>query len=92
MINMQFADSQFDVIVSSMAIHNVPTPEGRYKAIKEISRVIKSGGSLVIQDFQYTKDYAQALKKLGWHNVRLSRYYFTMFPPVRLVTGIKSTS
>ena len=90
MTEMQFKNNEFDIIVSSLAIHNVPTREKRFEAIKEIDRTLKPGGQLVILDFQHTNDYLQFLKKLGWENIRLSCRYFTMFPPVRLITGVKS--
>lgn len=89
MMKMSFEDASFDVIVSSMAIHNIPTVEGRKKAIQEIVRVLKPGGQLALLDFQHTKEYRRSLQDLGWQNVRLSRPYFMMFPPVRIVTGKK---
>lgn len=89
MVNMQFNDSQFDVIVSSMAIHNVPTSEGRFKAIQEIVRTLKVSGHLVILDFQHTREYEKYLKQLGWTDVQLSSRNYIMFPPVRVITGRK---
>ena len=89
MTKMQFNNNQFDAIVSSLAIHNVPTHEGRFKAMQEIDRILKPGGRLIILDFQHTRDYQQSLKQMGWADVTLSRRYFIMFPPVRLIIGMK---
>ncbi len=89
MTKMYFRDNQFDAIVSSMAIHNVPSLEGRQAAIQEIHRVLKPGGKLIILDFQCTKEYIGSFKKLNWTNINLSRHYLIMFPPVRLVFGEK---
>jgi ubiquinone/menaquinone biosynthesis C-methylase UbiE len=89
MTQMKFDNNQFDAIVSSLAIHNIPTNEGRYKAIQEIVRVLKPEGRLIILDFQHTREYLQSLKQLGWSDITLSRRYFIMFPPVRLIIGTK---
>ncbi len=89
MLNMPFADHTFDVVVSSMAIHNLAVKEKCQRAINEINRVLKPGGKLYLLDFKYTKIYRDQLHQLGWKDVKLSRYYFWMFPPVRIVSGIK---
>jgi SAM-dependent methyltransferase len=44
MRDLPFEDQTVDVVVSSLAIHNVPTREGRAKAVQEIARVLKPGG------------------------------------------------
>lgn len=38
---MKFADGTFDVVVSNLVIHNIPSREGRDKACREIARVLK---------------------------------------------------
>ncbi|EKD69913.1 MAG: methyltransferase type 11 [uncultured bacterium] len=89
MTNMNFNDNTFDYIVSSMSIHNIPTPEKRRKAITEIARVLKPGGEVALLDFQCLKEYKNSLIDLGFQNVKISRLYFWMFPPVRIATGKK---
>ncbi|MCX4458317.1 class I SAM-dependent methyltransferase [Streptomyces sp. NBC_01340] len=32
MTALPFADGSFDVVTSALAIHNIPSPEGRYRA------------------------------------------------------------
>ena len=90
MQQMPFPDGTFDVAVASMAIHNIPTAEGRVKAIREISRVLKPGGRVALQDFMATGEYAETLRDLGWQNVERSGLSLALWPPVRIVTGRKS--
>jgi arsenite methyltransferase len=89
MKQMPFPDNNFDVALASMAIHNIPTAVGRAKAIREISRVLKPGGRVALQDFMATGEYAQTLRELGWQNVERSGLSFASWPPVRVVTGRK---
>lgn len=89
MRKMPFPDSTFDVAVANLAIHNVPTREGRREAIAEIARVLKSGGRTALMDFKKTGQYARDLKDFGVADIRVSRPIFWIFPPVRIVTGRK---
>lgn len=45
---MPFGDAEFDVVVSRLAMHHIPTM--REAAIAEIHRVLKPGGRVVIAD------------------------------------------
>ncbi len=89
MRELPFEDQTIDVVVSSLAIHNIPEKEGRARAVGEIARVLKPGGQVALLDFQCTGEYAQTLSALGWSDVKLSGLRFQMFPPVRVVTGRK---
>ncbi|PZR07004.1 MAG: SAM-dependent methyltransferase [Archangium gephyra] len=62
---LPFADASFDLVVSSLAVHNVPDDEGRAKAVDEMLRVLAPGGRLLLADFKFTKDYAQTLRERG---------------------------
>lgn len=66
MTDLPFADDEFDVVVSSLAIHNIPSAEGRAKAITEAARVLKPGGKLAVADFRHAPAYAEVLGGLGW--------------------------
>ena len=46
-----FDDASFDVVTSSLAIHNVPDAAGRDAAIDEIVRVLRPGGCALVVDF-----------------------------------------
>lgn len=69
MRHLPFTDASFDLIVSSMAIHNIADDEGRVKAITEAERVLKPGGRLVIVDFRETPRYGKCLRELGMTDV-----------------------
>jgi NAD(P)H-nitrite reductase large subunit len=65
MTRLPFPDAAFDVVVSSMAIHNITDAEARLRAIDEAARVLRPGGKLLIADFRYTPDYAARLRAAG---------------------------
>ena len=48
MRELPFDDGSFDVVVSSLAIHNVPGAGERARALCEAARVLKKGGKLAI--------------------------------------------
>ncbi len=88
MRKLPFEDKTFDVVVSSLAIHNIRDKDGRDKAVREIARVLKPNGQAALLDFRCTDEYAQTLQEL-WSEVKLSGLQFQMFPPLRVVTGKK---
>ncbi len=85
---LPFADGFFDAAVSNLVLHNIPTREGRDQAVREIARVVRPGGQVVLCDFQKTGEMAATLAALGWTVLR-SGLDVTVFPPVRVVAGLK---
>src|SRR5260370_28515245 len=65
MRQLPFDEGSFDVVVSSLAIHNVPGAGERAKALREAVRVLKKGGKLAIADIRYTRVYASELESCG---------------------------
>ncbi len=65
MTELPFPDNSFDLVLSSLAIHVVPTAEGRAKAVAEAARVLAPGGRIAIADIRYARDYANELQRLG---------------------------
>ena len=63
--NLPFSDGTFDVVVYSAALHNIYDAAERQKAVREIVRVLKPGGSVLIRDIQHTAEYAQVLSASG---------------------------
>jgi arsenite methyltransferase len=70
---LPFPDASFDVIVSSLAIHNIKSNDDRRKAIAEGFRVLKPGGHMVIADIRATSIYEETLRTLGASNVTRRR-------------------
>ena len=57
MRKLPFPDRSFDVITSSLAIHNIGSAAGREQALAEILRVLKPGGTALIADIGHTAAY-----------------------------------
>jgi arsenite methyltransferase len=83
--SMNFADGSFDVVLSNLCIHNIPTKEGRDQACRKIVRVLKPGGRAVISDFIHTADYVKAFKSAGVDTKRSGMDFLFTFPPLRIV-------
>ncbi len=62
---MPFADATFDVVLSSMALHNIYNAGERQTAVREIARVLKSGGRVLITDVRHLTQYAATLRDAG---------------------------
>lgn len=73
MTSLPFPDASFDVVTSALAIHNIPTAEGRTAAVTEALRVLRPGGQLMIVDFRHVADYARVLTKLGAGDVTVRK-------------------
>jgi arsenite methyltransferase len=89
MRKLPFPDASFDLIVSSMAIHNIYDVAGRAQAIDEAVRVLKPGGRLLLQDFRHTAQYAAVLRGIGCSDVARIGPSFRIFPPVHVVEARK---
>jgi arsenite methyltransferase len=65
MREMPFEAESFDVVLSSLAIHNIKDAGGRSTAIDEAVRVMRPGARLLIVDIRATTQYANRLRELG---------------------------
>lgn len=61
MTQLPFPDASFDIVTSALALHNIPTAEGRARAIDEAVRVLRPAGHLLLADSRHTDDYRQHL-------------------------------
>jgi arsenite methyltransferase len=93
---LPFADSTFDLVISSLVLHNIPSAAGQCAAIDEAVRVLRPGGRLAIADLRATSRHRARLRELGLTDVRRRNLGWRMWwggPwfPTRLVTATKNT-
>jgi len=82
---MSFADESFDVILTNMCLHNIYNKEGRKTACKEISRILKNGGTAIVADWRHVREYKSNFDEFGLHTKLLPANYLTTFPAVGMV-------
>ena len=95
---LPFPDASFDVVLSSMALHNIYNAGERQTALREIARVLAPGGRVLIVDVRHISTYAAILRDAGLPDARCVQgvfsYLLTLitFGSVRwgYVTGSKS--
>ncbi|HUB82797.1 MAG TPA: class I SAM-dependent methyltransferase [Bryobacteraceae bacterium] len=90
---LPFADATFDVVVSSLAIHNIRSNADRRTAVREAFRVVKPGGGIVIADIRATALYADTLRVLGASSVERRRlgWRFWWGNPIAATTLVKAS-
>jgi arsenite methyltransferase len=94
---LPFPEETFDVVVSSLAIHNIRSNAARAQAVVEAWRVLKKGGRLAIADIRATARYAETLRTLGAAGIARRGlgwrfWYGNPFAGTSLVTASKPES
>jgi SAM-dependent methyltransferase len=87
--SLPLADASVDVVVSNLVLHNIKGKEEREQAVRELVRVLKPGGRIVLCDIGRTGEYLSVLQACDMKAER-SGLYFWIYPPVRVVRGVKS--
>ncbi|HEV2202222.1 MAG TPA: class I SAM-dependent methyltransferase [Bryobacteraceae bacterium] len=80
----------FDVVLSAFALHWLADEPDRDQAVRELFRVLKPGGRLVIADTMHVGRYAQILKESGAGGVIVRGRGFLWCLPVKSVKANKS--
>lgn len=91
--DLPLPDGSVDVVVSSLAIHNIAGLDGRDRALREAVRVLRPGGRLRIVD-QRVNRYADTLQAAGCVDVSVRRLDWRMWfgtpgDPLMLVRATK---
>jgi arsenite methyltransferase len=89
MLRMPFPRGSFDAVAAHLALSRLKEREERFKALQETARVLKKRGRLALQDYQYNRQVAADLGKLGFQQIRISQPLLFTFPPLRRVTAVK---
>ncbi len=71
MRSLGFGDASFDVVVSHLAVHNLSERQDRKVALREMVRVLKPGGAMVLGDIAHHAEYAADLRVRGVQEVRM---------------------
>lgn len=87
MRQLPLEDARIDVVLWSLAIHNVASSSGRAQAIREIARVL-GGGRVAILDIAHVADYARELTAAGF-TIESSGFTPWIFPPTRELVARK---
>jgi len=74
---LPFPDASFDVVLSSMALHNIYNAGERQTAVREIARVLAPGGRVLIVDVRHTSKYAATLRDAGLTDARCVQGVFS---------------
>ena len=60
-----YPEKSYDVAVSALAIHNLGGREDRDKAVRELWRILKPGGQVLILDVFHVSEYEAVLREAG---------------------------
>jgi ubiquinone/menaquinone biosynthesis C-methylase UbiE len=91
---LPFGDAQFDVVLPSLAIHNIHGDADRARAISEAVRVLRPGGRMMIVDIRHVATYQQWLAQHGLTNLHRRRlgwryWYGGPWVGAELLTGTR---
>ena len=79
----------FDVVLSSLTLHNISQRQGRENAIREMVRILKPGGWVGLFDIRGVREYARVLRTCGMESVRISAPNVHLMVPVLMLTARK---
>lgn len=88
---LPFEDKSFDVIISSLVIHNIRDLTDREQAIVEMARVLKPGGQIAIHDIAHLNEYARILRRNGIHSIKFSDKIFLFNTFTRILIAAKGS-
>ncbi len=107
MRNMSYTDNTFDLVISLVAFHHLPDYESQLEAMREMARVTKIGGKIILINWNAHSDWVKrklergdyreigtGLFEVPWKDqtgVIIGRRVYYSFRPEEIVTLAKST-
>ncbi|MGA3205712.1 MAG: class I SAM-dependent methyltransferase [Bryobacteraceae bacterium] len=85
-----YPEKSYDVVVSAVAVHNLGAREDREKAVREMWRMLKPGGRLLILDVFHVGEYASVLREAGAEEVTIGSHGFLWCLPTKSVRAAKN--
>jgi arsenite methyltransferase len=76
-------------VVSAVAVHNLGGREDREKAVREMWRMLKPGGQVLILDVFHVGEYASVLREAGAEEVTIGSHGFLWCLPTKSVRAAK---
>lgn len=86
---LTYPDASFDVVLSTAVLHQLPDSIEREKALREMVRVTKAGGKILIFDVFHAGEYAEFLRTAGVADVQVSDSKWLWCVPGRIVRAGK---
>jgi SAM-dependent methyltransferase len=86
---LPFPDGHFDLVAVSLTLRSLPLRGERDEATRELARVLKPGGRLIVVDTARTAEYESVLRALDLDDVVRSGPWLSIYPPARVVTARK---
>jgi arsenite methyltransferase len=84
-----YPEKSYDVVVSAVAVHNLGGREDREKAVREMWRMLKPGGQVLILDVFHVGEYASVLRDSGAEEVTIGSHGFLWCLPTKSVRAAK---
>ncbi|KPC96431.1 class I SAM-dependent methyltransferase [Streptomyces albus] len=87
---LPFPDDSFDIVTSALALHNIPSREGQYRALDEAVRVLRPGGQLLVADFWFAaRKYAAHLEEGTLRGLGPGYWYGSPLLGITLLHAVK---
>jgi SAM-dependent methyltransferase len=88
--SLPFADATFDIVTSALAIHNISSPEDRFRAVDEAMRVLRPGGHLLLADISsHARKYATHIGRGTTRSLGPGYWYGAPWFGVTLLHAVK---
>jgi SAM-dependent methyltransferase len=86
---LSYPDSNFDLVVSNGVLHHMTDEPDRDQAVREMYRVTKPGGRILIADTFHAARHAQILRESGAGDVQIASQGFLFCAPYKSVSARK---